>query len=59
MMGRAILWYLYIYSQSSCIQTAPLKMLTGKEMVYVLNDLINNVDVQPKKNLKVITEVNI
>ena len=29
--------------------TAPLKTLTGKEMVYILNDLINTVDVQPKK----------
>ena len=31
------------------LYTAPLKTLTGKEMVYILDDLINTVDVQPKK----------
>ena len=31
------------------LYTAPLKTLTGKEMVYILNDLINTVDDQPKK----------
>ena len=31
------------------LYTAPMKSLTGKEMVYILNDLLTNVEVQPKK----------
>ena len=31
------------------LYTAPLKTLTGKEMVYILNHLINTIDEQPKK----------
>ena len=31
------------------LYTAPMKTLTGKEMVYILNDLFTNVEVQPTK----------
>ena len=31
------------------LYTAPMKTLTGKEMVHILNDLFTNVEVQPKK----------